>query len=419
MIKYIQECRLCHHKELVGVLTLGKQHVQGAFITKNNHYPPKRTLTNSIVRCDVKSGGCGLVQSSITVAPEILFSSYFYRSGVNESMRSHLKNVVDQLLVYNPNPKRVLDIAANDGTLLLNYPLATEKIGIDPNNIAKSDPANNITVINDFFPTIHAMSEGNDFITALAVLYDVSDPVDFVASAMGILSDEGVFCFEVMYLPSIINSLSWDTFLFEHLTHWSLSTIERLVQESGGKLINAILTPTNGGSILVFVTRQHNYKYDTQENKDRLLMLKNAEFDMVLDDEKVYDDFRYRVYKHQDKLREALKALKHDGKKICLYGVSTKANVIIQGANLEEFFSYGIERSEEKVGGSTLWGLPIKSEEEARLDADKDTVWFLGPYFFWENTIKREAEFLKKGGQILVPLPQIRLISSDGVATMV
>ena len=411
MIKYLQNCRLCNSPHLEEILNLGEQNIQGTFYTKNNHYPPKRKIPNVIVRCDPKKGGCSLVQSNLTVPPEILFSSYFYKSGTNEMMRSHLKSVVDKLLQFDPNPKKVLDIASNDNTLLLNYPKTTEKWGIDPNNIAENDKENNITVINDFFPTKQELPSNIDYISALAVMYDLDSPLEFVKSVFDILSGTGIFCFEVMYLPSIINSLAWDTFLFEHLTHWSLFSIEKLIKMVGGKLTNACLTTTNGGSILVFATHEQNCKYDSKENKDRILMLKKIEFDMGLDDQQVFVDFKNRVQQHQRDLKSTLQKLKNQGKKICLYGCSTKSNVIVQGCSLEEYFDYGIERSEEKVGGKTLWGLPIKSEEEARNEADQNTVWFLGPYFFKESIVSREQGFLNKGGSLLFPLPQILVYS--------
>jgi len=135
MIEYLQRCRLCHSPNLKEILNLGGQHVQGVFLTKNNSQPPLRRIPNELVWCDPRQGGCTLVQASITPPPEILFSSYFYRSGVNESMREHLKNVVNDLLELNSSPQRVLDIASNDSTLLKNYPKETEKWGVDPNNI--------------------------------------------------------------------------------------------------------------------------------------------------------------------------------------------------------------------------------------------------------------------------------------------
>lgn len=415
MIKYTQTCRLCHSPYFREVLNLGHNHIQGAFVTKNNPNSSKRKIPNVIVRCDPQKGGCGLVQSNITCPPEILFSSYFYRSGVNEIMRFHIKSVVDGLLEFNSQPQTVLDIASNDNTLLLSYPQHTEKWGIEPNNIGRSDEKNNIKVINDFFPTKKLFQKflTFDFITALAVVYDLDDPVSFVREVIVRLSGNGIFCFEVMYLPTMMKNLNWDTFLFEHLTHWSVFTLERLINKAGGKIFDVKLTETNGGSILVFATFDYCDIYDTPERQLNILNIKKVEFDMALDEEATFTTFRERVNQYRRDLKQVLSELKSEGKKICLYGNSTKSNVIVESCGIENYFSYGIERSEEKFGGFTLWGLLMKSEEEARLEIDNNTVWMIGPYFFKKNILMREKESFDKGLKMLFPLPEILLIDKN------
>ena len=412
MIKYTQKCRLCGSSSLKTIIDLGDQHVQGAFLTKNNRNPPLRKLPNQIVWCDVKNGGCSLVQSNITASREILFSAYFYQSGVNESMRNHLKEITDKLLTFNQNPKKVLDIAANDLTLLLNYPSTIERWGIDPNNIIinASKKHNDINIVNDFFPS-NRLTDKFDLISAIAVMYDLDCPTDFVKSAIDQLTPDGIFCFEVMYLPTMMKDLAWDAISAEHLTHWSLSTITTLIDSVGGKIIDVDLTTTNGGSILVFVTKKDCLKYRNTDTSQKILEISKQEFDFELDNWETMQCFSSRIKNHQKELKTFLHSLKQQGKKISLYGASTKANVLIEGANIEKYFSYGIERSEEKVGGETLWGLPIISEEFARKDMDENTVWFLGPYFFRRGVLLREKEFIDRGGEFLIPLPQILTVN--------
>lgn len=410
MIKYTQFCRLCKNPHLDEILNLSEQHVQGAFYTKNNPNPPKRKIPNKLIRCNPLKGGCGLVQSNITCPPEILFSSYFYKTGINELMVKHMEYIVHKLLQFNPNPRSVLDIAASDLTLLKKYPTSVDRWGIDPNDIiTKVDPAG-IRVINDFFPSpLIPKKPMFDFCSILAVMYDLDEPLSFLKSAFGRLTKDGVLCLEVMYLPTIIEKLSYDTVLFEHVTHWSLYTLELLVRAAGGKLLNVELTPTNGGSILVFTTGVESTKHNKKEYQDNILALKKKEFDMALDDIATFNKFRNDVTSHISKLHETVRKLKEEGKTICLYGASTKATVIVESSLIEPYLSYAIERSEEKFGGQTIWGLPIISEQEAREKADANTVWLCAPYFFKESFVARETQFKQKGGTFLFPLPEISL----------
>ena len=410
MIEYLQKCRLCGGGNFKEVLNLGEQYIQGAFETKDNPKPCRRKIRNRIIQCDLEKGGCSLVQSDLTVDPDILFSSYFYRSGVSNSMRNHLKEVVEELC-FMKSPYKVLDVAANDLTLLKNYRHHVLKVGVDPNNIITSEPVVGIQVINDFFPTTKlAESELFDHITCLAVLYDINNPIHFCRMIRKHLSPDGLFCFEVMYLPSIIESLAYDTFLAEHLTHFSFYTINKMLEKSDMKIVKIRKTETNGGSVLVHACRLDCNGYYNPDWQNDILEFKKREFEAGLDNPSVITNFKGRVFNHLEKLHETVRNLKKDGKKICLYGCSTKANVVIEAAGISSFFDYGIERSENKFGGKTLWGLEIKSEEEARKDVDDKTVWFCGPYFFKKEFIERESEFLKKGGRLLFPLPQIEIV---------
>ncbi len=87
--------------------------------------PPKRKIPMVLLRCDPtrNENACGLLQMQHTVPPEILYSSYWYRSGTNNTMRRHLAKIASEAeaLIQKSNAA-VLDIGCNDGSLLKNYP---------------------------------------------------------------------------------------------------------------------------------------------------------------------------------------------------------------------------------------------------------------------------------------------------------
>ena len=108
-----------------------------------------------LVRCDPTKdeNACGLLQMSVTVPPEVLYTSYWYRSGTNQTMRDHLAGIAQEAaeLVARPDAT-ALDIGCNDGTLLRSYPESFRKIGIDPSDIAES-ASGELEIIRDFFPS--------------------------------------------------------------------------------------------------------------------------------------------------------------------------------------------------------------------------------------------------------------------------
>src|SRR5688572_32582625 len=118
-------CRVCGSSALKEVINLGEQYLQGSFEKEGQQPPPMRKIPCSLVRCNPEEdeNACGLLQMRHSVPPEILYAAYWYRSGTNNTMRAHLKGIVDDLLRRSGKSEAaVLDIGCNDGTLLKNYP---------------------------------------------------------------------------------------------------------------------------------------------------------------------------------------------------------------------------------------------------------------------------------------------------------
>ena len=132
---YRTTCRVCGSRELTPVIDLGEQHLQGSFVKPGEEDPPLRRIACRLVRCDPTRDerACGLLQMDKSVPPTILYSSYWYRSGTNRTMRDHLAGIVRAALdMTRAASGTVLDIGCNDGTLLRAYPKGFKKFGVDP-----------------------------------------------------------------------------------------------------------------------------------------------------------------------------------------------------------------------------------------------------------------------------------------------
>jgi hypothetical protein len=98
------------------------------------------------------------------------------------------------------------------------------------------------------------------------------------------------------------------------------------------------------------------------------------------------------------------------GKKIYLYGASTKGNTVLQYYDLNQRkIPFAAERSPEKWNKYTIGtGIKIITEKMARkLNPD---YFFVTPWGFIKEFIKRERKWLKKGGSFIVPFPKFKLI---------
>ena len=415
MIKHRQTCRGCGNPHLTPILDVGNQYFQGSFVKQGTIAPPCRKTPNLIVMCDVTKheDGCGLVQTKHSVDPNILYSNYWYQSGISNTMKSHLASVVKQALeITKFKSGVVVDIASNDNTLLRNYPPTFKKYGIDPCDIASHQKDADITVVNDFFPSpalTKILNQKVSIITSLACFYDVDSPVAFVKEIKNILDDNGIWIFEVAYWKSMIDNLAYDSIVNEHVIHYHLAPLDRILANAGLKIFDLKLTTTNGGSIMCFCTHAGNNIYNTPENRQRVLLQKITEFDAGLDQEETYIDFAKRVQQHKQQLYDLINELVLINKKtVHIYGASTKLNTILNYCNIgPSLIQYAAERSPEKFGATTISGIKIISEEESK--RMKPDYYLVGPYHFKQEILEREKEIISKGTKFIFPLPEISI----------
>lgn len=421
-LKWINRCRLCGNPHFDEVIDLGEMYSQGFFIYKDKPAPPMRKIPTRIVRCDTQKweDGCGLVQNKVIVPSEILYSNYGYSSSINPHMVNHLKLLYEKIIEIKSNllGQIVCDIGMNDGTFLKFFGQGVKKIGIDPSDISKN-VSGDIKVINECFPTkkLNRLLTQNSIIresnkvtvfTAFACLYDMIDLEKTLLSIEECLAEDGIFVFEVAYLPTVLRDLCYDGMVHEHISLFSLTTLEYALNKVGLRVFKLEKTLTNSGSLLVFACKKNCEIYDNENNINTLKQLRIEEFEAKIDDPKTYESFRNRVNQHSIDLKTLLIKFKNEGKKIHIYGASTKLNTILSFVGIgPELIDCAAERDPKKWGGRLLNGIPMVSEEESRKNVD---VYLIGPYHFRQEIIKREQQLLDRKIKFLFPLPQIDLI---------
>ena len=411
-------CRVCGSTALTKVIDLGEQHLQGSFVKPGKELPPMRRIPTVLVRCDPTRDekACGLLQMLHSVPPTILYSAYWYRSGTNRTMRDHLKGIADEAAaMVEKRDARVLDIGCNDGTLLNAYPKPFVKFGIDPSDVAQEAKGEN-TVVQDTFPSeqldLDAQGKPFDVITSIAMFYDLEDPVAFVRSIKRALAPDGVWIFEMSYMPTMLKMNSYDTICHEHLEYYSLAVLENILERAGMKAVRVGMNDINGGTIRVYATHAECYRFSRKEWAAPLEALRQEEFDLELDTDRPYRNFQERINVHRDELTSLLKRLKAAGKKIHIYGASTKGNTILQWCGVDRFIiDYAAERNPDKYGARTLGtDIPIISEAESR--AMKPDYYLVLPWHFKAEFLERERETLSGGTSLIFPLPTIEVVKA-------
>ena len=408
-------CRVCGSGSLIKVIGLGPQYLQGSFVKPGKEMPSARKIDCSLVRCNPEAdeNACGLLQMEHSVPSEILYAAYWYRSGTNNTMRNHLKDIVDSVTKTIPNIKHplVLDIGCNDGTLLGYYPKHFIKYGCDPSDVAQE--VKEATIVQDIFPSeeLFKMLEGKklDVITSIAMFYDLEDPVSFVKGINRFLSAKGVWVFEMSYMPRMLELDSYDTICHEHLEFYSLAVLEKILALGGMKIFKISFNEINGGSIRCYATHKDNSRHDTKENYQLINEIRHKEFDLELDTDKPYKAFQERIGKLKTDLHSLLVRLKDEGRKVHIYGASTKGNTILQWCDIDHtLIEYAAERNPDKYGAMTLGtNIPIISEAESR--AMNPDYYLVLPWHFKAEFLEREKDALNKGTGFIFPVPVVEI----------
>lgn len=411
-------CRVCK-SALAPILSLGSQYLvdfPNAAGTKR-HAPVPLDLT----RCT--NPRCELVQLAHTTPAAWMYQQhYWYRSGVNESMVAELRSVVDGACkrVELPRTAIVVDIGANDGTLLQQYAQVLPeqrliKVAYEPaRNLYEVLRPHATVLFPDFFRVDKAWEPDQRarIVTSIAMFYDLEDPHEFVEHVSRILHTEGIWVIQQSYLPLMLEANDYTNICHEHVEYYHLKPLEALLEAHGLEVVDAELRPINGGSIRTYVRWK-----GAGPVSDTVRALRKTEAELFGDDlEAVTKAFSHRVRETAAVLVNEIHDLHALGKTIDLYGASTKSQVMLQYCNIDaRTVRHAWERSPEKWGryvGTS--GIPMVSEVEGRKEPPDVLLGSIWQYR--EHLLAREAEFLAKGGRVLFPLPKVETVNAASEA---
>lgn len=407
-------CRVCECTSLRPVLSLGDLCVSG-FPTEEEAGSERAPL--DLVLCDPSSGGCGLVQLRHTVAPELLYRHYWYRSVTNEAMRRALADITARAedVASLQRGDLVLDIGCNDGTLLRSYRTAGVKLcGFEPaKNLVMFARQGTDVIVNDFFSARAFQdafgAEKAKVITTIAMFYDLEDPNTFVAGIRECLADDGLWINQMASLPLMLEMNAFDNICHEHLEYYSLTVLAELYRRHGLTIVDVETNDVNGGSFRVFA-RKAERAGDVGFGSARVDAMLHFEQRLALNTHAPYDAFAQRVETAKAELLEFLEKELAAGRRIYGYGASTKGNTLLQYYGVDTRLVPAIaDRNPEKWGRRTAGTqIPIVSEEQAR--ADRPDYFLALPWHFMGAFREREADFLTEGGRFLVPLPRVKIL---------
>jgi len=412
----LNACRVCQNPNLIKILSLGSQFISNYVDEKFIHSDDDKVPLD-LVLCPENTGGCGLLQSKHTTSRELLYKEYWFRSGLNESMKSALKDITKTIeqITSLTSEDLVLDIGCNDGSLLRSYDADVVKIGFEPaSNLINEAQVGTDFIINDFFQSDkfskNFPGKKCKVITSIAMFYDLDDPNRFVSDISNCLHDDGIWIIQMAYLIPMLKLNGFDNIGHEHLEYYSVKALNNLIEKHGLKIFNVEKNDVYGGSIRAYITHKKN---DTIPISISVQNIVQEEDNLGLDNMSIYNEFAHRVNEIKEKLCDFIHKEVNNGKTIYAYGASTKGNTLLQFCNLDvNLIKKAIDRDEKKIGKITIGTkIPIISEEQAR--SEKPDFFLVLPWHLIDFFKEREKDYLKSGGKLIVPIPEVRIIEEN------
>jgi SAM-dependent methyltransferase len=359
---------------------------------------------------------CCLVQLTHVVPPEHLFRSYAYFSSYSSSYLRHAEEMARSLVGrYHLGSRHlVLEIASNDGYLLQYFQqLGVPVLGIDPAaNVAAEARKKGIPTWTRFFdrallPELERKAGKADLIIGNNVLAHVPGINGFLGAVRDALRDDGHAVFEFPYLGDLLDKGEFDTIYHEHVYYFSLSAVGNLAQRAGLQLLDVSRQDVHGGSLRVVLGRKAyvppSSAVTAMLQQERISGLRSASR---------FRDFSKVVSRQRADFVALIEGLRRSSYRVAAYGAPAKGNTLLNTCGIDRnSIEFTVDRSPHKQGlrlpGS---GIPIFSPESL-LQRQPDYAIIL-PWNLAGEIVLQEAEYLRRGGRFIVPIPSPKIISA-------
>src|SRR5688572_18471269 len=273
-------CRACAGSDLELFLPLGVVALANAFLRDPAEFHGERRFPLDVYFCRT----CSMVQLLDVIDPEALFRNYLYVTGTSDTIAAHneryASTVVERLGIGRDG--LVVEVASNDGSLLRRFKeRGVRTLGVEPaSNIAAAANAAGIETVNRFFDSRCAAELRERHGPARAVignnvLAHVDDPVDFLRGFATLLAPDGLAICEVPELAEFVERLEYDTVYHEHLSYFSVSSLMRVCEEAGLRIVRVDRVPVHGGSVRMYAAPAER----AREHASEVVAISRAERD--------------------------------------------------------------------------------------------------------------------------------------------
>ena len=419
-----KRCRMCKSTDITPFLNMGEQPLVNSLLTKEELKLPEESYKLVVSYCN----DCGLVQIVNPIAATKIYQDvdYLYFSSDMPGLRDYFEEyIIKSVLKYLRDDDLVVEIGSNDGILLRL--LQNNKWKVENNVYEMSekwrvlgvDPATNVVLraLKKGIPTIPAFFTenvakkiekewgkakvmiGNNCIAHLNDLDDLMKGVD------ALLTDDGVFIIEANYWGGMVDNTNYSLIYHDHFSYFTFTVWDAFLSKFGFELIDAIVTPAQGGSMRMTIAREGAHK--CSDNVEKCI---KAEFDRDLDSLQTCKRFAKSVKQSAKKLNKLVKQIVDDDGTIAGYGAAAKGFTILNMSELgQDDLVCCIDDSPAKQNMYVpLNHIQILSRKDAE-ELEFNHILIL-PWNYRDTIMNKEVEFKKRGGKFIIPVGDIGVI---------
>ena len=188
--------------------------------------------------------------------------NYSYTSSNSEFARNHWAKYANNL-IEKLNPQGfVVEIGSNDGYLISKF----RKKGLPTLGIDSSESMCEISKSNgqpcmkaEFNLSTSGMIKRKYGSACLVMANNVfnhsNNPVDFAKGVNNLLSDDGIFVFELPYWADSVSSGHLDQVYHEHVSYFTVKSSWHLLAEAGMQIVDFDIVNYHGGSLRVIAKK--------------------------------------------------------------------------------------------------------------------------------------------------------------------
>lgn len=322
----IERCIACDSDNLKPVLDLNSQPLANSYRDGAEENLPEFPLAINVC------ADCFHTQLTHKVNPDLLFKNYLYVSGTTKTQIDYFDwfvSFVDELNCKTSmaGSYRVLDIGCNDGSQLNAFKKkGWVTAGIDPAKNLYELSSINHNVICDYFSEEHTNLGYFDTIVCQNAFAHNYDQYQFLINASKMMHEMSLLYISTSQVDMILNG-EFDTIYHEHLSFYTIKSMNALCQRAGLFLVDVVRNSIHGNSYIFIISKNKNRyrKYYIQN----MIAYENS---LGLHDLKTYENYAKSCEEKARSLNNYLKMLRSSNDRkipVIGFGAPAKGNTLM------------------------------------------------------------------------------------------